>query len=321
VRIAIVTTSYPLHEGQAAGHFVAAEAEDLCAAGHDVVVIAPGSETCAAGISPRVLRVNGGGLFGPPGVLARVRANPLRARGAVAFALQARRLLESRPFDRVIAHWLIPCAWPIAVGITPRLEVVAHGSDVQLFCALPGPLRRHIIRSLTRADVTVRCVSESLRAALVAATPPSLQALTRVEPSPIRVAPPLHSRDTLRARLGVPAGARLAVVVARLVPGKRVSTALDAIAHLPAVKVVVIGGGPLLAELRARFPRVRFTGELSRSQSLEWIAAANVLVSASVLEGAPTVVREARALGVPVVACPAGDLRLWAESDPGLWLT
>jgi glycosyltransferase involved in cell wall biosynthesis len=83
----------------------------------------------------------------------------------------------------------------------------------------------------------------------------------------------------------------------------------------------VIGGGPLLAELRARFPRVRFTGELSRSQSLEWIAAANVLVSASVLEGAPTVVREARALGVPVVACPAGDLRLWAESDPGLWLT
>jgi glycosyltransferase involved in cell wall biosynthesis len=113
----------------------------------------------------------------------------------------------------------------------------------------------------------------------------------------------------------------LAVVVARLVPDKRVGTALDAIAHLPAVQVVVIGGGPLLAELRARFQQVRFTGELPRAQALEWIASANVLVSASLLEGAPTVVREARALGVPVVACPAGDLTLWAERDPGLWLT
>jgi teichuronic acid biosynthesis glycosyltransferase TuaC len=113
----------------------------------------------------------------------------------------------------------------------------------------------------------------------------------------------------------------LAVVVARLVPGKRVGIALDAIAHLPAVDVVVIGGGPLLSALQGQFPNVRFTGELTRSQALEWIAAANVLVSASLLEGAPTVVREARALGVPVVACPAGDLTLWAERDAGLWLT
>lgn len=322
MRIAVITTSYPLHEAQAAGHFVAAEAQDLCAAGHDVVVIAPGSATAAGGLSPRVLRVSGGGLFGPPGVLARVRANPLRARGALAFTLQARRLLTSRgPFDRVIAHWLIPCAWPIALEVAPRLEAVAHGSDVRLLCALPAPLRRHIGGTLVRAGVTVRCVSESLREVLVAATTPSLHAFTRVEPSPIRVPSPADDRDTLRARLGVSTGARLALVVARLVPGKRVSTALDAVAHLPGVEVVVIGDGPLLPELRARFPQVRFTGELSRSQTLEWIATANVLVSASLLEGAPTVVREARALGVPVVACPAGDLTLWAEGDSGLWLT
>jgi len=35
-------------------------------------------------------------------------------------------------------------------------------------------------------------------------------------------------------------------------------------------------------------------------------------------EGAPTVVREARALGVPVVACLAGDLEAWAANDPGI---
>jgi glycosyltransferase involved in cell wall biosynthesis len=45
-----------------------------------------------------------------------------------------------------------------------------------------------------------------------------------------------------------------------------------------------------------------------------------VLVSASRHEGSPLVVREARALGVPVVACPSGDLEQWARDDAGLWV-
>jgi len=35
-------------------------------------------------------------------------------------------------------------------------------------------------------------------------------------------------------------------------------------------------------------------------------------------EGAPTVIREARALGVPVLATPVGDVLLWASEDPGI---
>lgn len=322
MRIAIVTTSYPLYAAQAAGHFVAAEAAALCRAGHAVVVIAPGAESGASGTCPRVLRVAGAGLFGPPGALARLRANPLRARGAVAFSVAARRLLGRHgPFDRIIAHWLLPCAWPIAVGLDVPLEAVAHGSDVRLLCALPRPLRSRIARALLRSCTSVRCVSASLRDTLVAGTSPALGALTRVEPSPIEV--PVRAMPTEGASLllGVPAGARLAVVVGRLIPDKRVATALDAIAYLPGVEVVVIGGGPLRSSLETRYPHVRFTGELPRPQTLDWIAAADVLVSASLLEGAPTVIREARALGVPVVACPAGDLASWAEADAELWLT
>jgi glycosyltransferase involved in cell wall biosynthesis len=45
-----------------------------------------------------------------------------------------------------------------------------------------------------------------------------------------------------------------------------------------------------------------------------------VLLSASRHEGAPTVVREARALGTPVVACAAGSLAALAESDDGIWI-
>jgi len=65
---------------------------------------------------------------------------------------------------------------------------------------------------------------------------------------------------------------------------------------------------------------VRFTGYLARGEALRWIAAADVLVSASAHEGAPSVVREARALGVPVVAVNAGDLAQWAKRDAGLLL-
>ena len=64
--------------------------------------------------------------------------------------------------------------------------------------------------------------------------------------------------------------------------------------------------------------RVVFTGNLPRREALAWIAAADVVVHPSAVEAAPTVVREARALGVPVVACDAGDVALWAASDPGI---
>ena len=96
----MVTTSYPLRDGQAAGHFVAAEAQRF-GAEHEVVVIAPGTHTEAAGDNPRVLRLPGRGLFGPPGVLARVREQPLRAWGGLEFCVRARRSLKLEgPFAR-----------------------------------------------------------------------------------------------------------------------------------------------------------------------------------------------------------------------------
>jgi glycosyltransferase involved in cell wall biosynthesis len=320
MRVAIVTTSYPLHDDQAAGHFVRAEAEALCEQGHEVVVVAPGPEALDRGTRPRVLRIAGQGLFGPPGVLARLRENPLRARGALEFMLRARRWLARQPlFDELVGHWLIPCAWPIGIGRARRLEAVAHGTDVRLLCALPRPLREHVARTLIREKATIRCVSAQLGEALIAATLPELRAQVRVQPSPLQLGN-WPDRRQARGELGVAQEARLIVIVSRLVPGKRVETALGAVAQLPGVDVVVIGGGPLLQRLRREFPQVRFTDELPRSRTLAWISAADLLVSASRHEGAPTVVREARAMGTAVLACAAGDLEDWARQDPGLWL-
>ena len=59
---------------------------------------------------------------------------------------------------------------------------------------------------------------------------------------------------------------------------------------------------------------------MTRPQALAWIAGADKLVHLSEAEGAPTVIREARALGVPVLATPVGDVPLWAASDAGIEL-
>ena len=298
---------------------MAPEVQRLCVQ-HQVLVIAPGIHNEAIEGAPRVLRSAGRGLFGPPGALARLREQPLRALGGLEFCARARAwLAQEGPFDRVIAHWLLPCAWPIATGLTCPVEAVAHGSDVRWFARLPARLRGHITRQWLDRPLSIRVMSNELRDLLLDCTSWRLEPRLRVEPMQLQIDPQLE-RTTARRSLGIPESERLVLLVARLIPEKRVPVALHAVSRLPGAQVVVVGGGPLLADLRQRFGSVRFTGELPRSQALQWIAAADVMISASQLEGSPLALREARALGVPVVARAAGDLSERAARDGGIWL-
>jgi len=320
-RIAVITSSYPRQRGDAAGHFVESEVTQLTRAGHEVHVFAPGVGG-AADNGATLHWLDDRGAFGWPGALARLKARPTRWLGVAEFALRARAALRRHaPFARVQAHFLVPCAWPLALTLAPssELELIGHGSDVRLFCRLPSALRAHIARAWLARRAQVRVTSRELAGALGAANP-ELSPAVRVAASPIDVggAP---TRSSARHALGIPETQPLALIVSRLIPEKRVALALRALALLNGeLSAVVVGDGPELPSLRAQFPSVRFTGYLPRSEALCWIAAADVLVSASAQEGAPSVVREARALGVPVVAVPAGDLVAWAERDPGILL-
>jgi glycosyltransferase involved in cell wall biosynthesis len=303
VKIAVVATSYPRRQDDAAGHFVAAEVRALEAAGHDVVLIVPDADNDA---------------FGWPGVLSRVAERPERTIGVARFALAAARSLARAKVDRVIAHWIVPSAWPIALACDAPLEVVAHGSDVRLLERCPRSFSRHVVQTLLARKAALRFVSAELRARLSAATGLELEAESRIELPPIDVSA-APSRAAARRALGISQGERLVLVVARLVLKKRVDVALAA-ASLFGVESVVLGDGPERAWLERRFPGARFEGNVPHPRALAWIAAADVLVSASRHEGAPTAIREARALGVPVVSAAAGDLRAWAERDRELYL-
>ncbi|MBI3206643.1 MAG: glycosyltransferase [Myxococcales bacterium] len=312
-RIVVVTTSFPEQPGDPAGHFVATEALALAGAGHAVTVVAPGADRELDGV--RVIGLGADAAFGWPGVLSKLSAHPHRALLALAFVARARRVVSGLDCDRVIAHWLVPAGWPVGTAASAPLEVVAHGSDVRLLLALPQALRRLIAGRLVARRAHVRCVSEEIRTA-IASWAPGLT--TSVEPAPIdtRRAP---DRARARRMLRIDA-ARLIVIVGRLVRSKRVDVALRSAALIPKAEVVVIGDGPEGAALAAEHPRVRFVGLVPRDQALTWIAAADLVLSASRSEGAPTVIREARALGVPVVSTRAGDLARWERSDREIWL-
>jgi glycosyltransferase involved in cell wall biosynthesis len=313
----VVTTSYPASPDDASGHFVAAEVAELRALGRRVTVIAPrvGDDRAP---ERDVLRLPAGDAFGWPGVLARLSERPTRAFGVLRFVLAARReLARMGDAERIVAHFVVPSAWPISTERGARLEVVAHGSDVRLLERLPRPLRRLIARRLAGAEI--RCASDELRRRLERALAPFAPARCSVVP-PALALPRTKTHAEARAKLGVEREVRLFVVAGRLVPSKRVEVALSALRLVPRALAVIVGDGPERARLERLFPEARFTGRLSRERTLDWLSAADAVVTASELEGAPSVVREARALGTPVVARSAGDLVAWGRRDPNLFV-
>ena len=107
------------------------------------------------------------------------------------------------------------------------------------------------------------------------------------------------------------------VVLSALVPYKRVDLAVAA-AEESGRELVVIGGGPLLDELRARAaPNVRFLGHVSRDTVIEQVSRARSLILPGIEDFGITPL-EAMAVGTPVVALGAGGvLRQHFRQPPG----
>jgi starch synthase (maltosyl-transferring) len=127
-----------------------------------------------------------------------------------------------------------------------------------------------------------------------------------VDPAPFDQAQPLP-----RSALGIPPGADLALSISRLDVQKGLANLLAAaewvITRRPAWHLVLVGDGPerpwLLAQLAARpalAERIHWLGRRDDVPTL--LAAADVLVLASLWEGMPNVVLEAMAARRPVVA-------------------
>jgi glycogen(starch) synthase len=102
--------------------------------------------------------------------------------------------------------------------------------------------------------------------------------------------------------------------VGRLAPQKGVSTLLDAVPLLRnRAAVVLVGDGPQRPALerqagRLAPGRVRFQGFVPHAEVPAWLAAADVLVLPSIYEELGSVLLEAMAAGLPVVASAVGGI-------------
>ncbi len=345
MRVGVVTTSYPRFCGDPAGNFVAEHVNWLCRAGHQVDVVCAGLRGSEPQLQPASSRVGErageraehrprihrlrhyGNLFyhgGAPESLARLRAAPLWTAGRFSVAMLAALSRIAVHWQAAFAHWFIPSAAALALTL-PRsvpMVAIAHSGDVYT-------LRRLGLTSAMAALLWSRrahsvFVSQSLREVFCTRIHPgalanSIRRRSTVSPMGIDVA---RFRE-LRHR--VSDGPYTVLFLGRLVAVKGVDYLLAAIARLPQdcpeVRVVVAGDGPLRAQLEYRAaglqtPRrqIVFTGAVTTQERDRLLSQADVLVAPSVTveggrrEGAPMVVREAMAAGVPVVASRVGGL-------------
>ena len=340
--IGVVSTSYPRSPDDYAGSFVRTRVQALVAAGESVEVIAAGEGGEERHGRVRVFRIAGAGIaelfyaggapeaLAPPG-LRLTPANPGLAIApwleAFHFVSATMALVSRRAagWSRIESHWLLPSAL-IASAAAPHLvqRAHAHGGDVFLLGRVPGGAA--LARFLCREGTELVFASADLRARfarLCVEDPETLGARTCVQPAPhdpLLFRPrSAGERQRLRARFGLE---RFTVLAAgRLVPIKGFDVLVRALGHQPArvrPALVIAGAGPEKARLvrlaAACQVDLRLLGAISPATLADWMAAADLFVHPchrlpdGRSEGAPLVVREALATGLPVVASADGGL-------------
>lgn len=317
MRVGIVSTSYPRATGDGAGAFVAGLAGWLAGRGAHVEVVAAGPGGALVDGIP-VWRVDGRGLFyqgGAPEALEREGASPWGRAVAFAARLASRVAERRRGWDAVVSHWVLPCGLAVA-AVAPCLPhvAVAHSADVALLRR--SRVGRGVLGLLARrADLVY-----AARHLIVAGAP------GRVVPMGIDVASLVGGdREGTRRRLGL-AGVT-ALFLGRLVPVKGLDRLLEALP--PGIELLVAGDGPMFGTWRAQAARqgrsVRFLGEVRAGEKADLLAAADFLVVPSRVlpggrtEGTPTVVFEAMAAGLPIVATRVGGVaEAFRDEEEGL---
>ena len=244
---------------------------------------------------------------------AGVPVSHLGKRGAWDVAVLRRLLLRLRAHRPDILHStlfhpnLLASAAARRAGVRALVLAQRGSYEHNLPLPLPALWRALARRAARRADVLI-VNSEAAAAEERAAGVPAAKIVT----IPNGVAS-TDGRATSRTDLGLPGDGPLVVCVGRLEPVKGHRVLLDAwpevVARHPQAKLAVLGDGSLGADLRARAQRAGIADSvawLGERPAAPYIAAADLLVQASLSEGMPNAVLEAMARGIGVVATRVG---------------
>jgi glycosyltransferase involved in cell wall biosynthesis len=212
--------------------------------------------------------------------------------------------------------------------------VVAHGSRTLPACAMAlaghrtpvvyrsigdpgawagGPVRRLRTRALLGRMAAVAALWQAAADAVhdLYGVPRSrLHVLPNGVPAARCPVPDAPARAVARARLGLPPGAPVVAAIGALSAEKQLTDAVDAVAKVDGVHLLVAGDGPERPALERRAAalgdRAHFAGMLAGPADA--LAAADVVVSCSRTEGMPGVLIEAGLSGLPAVATDVGGV-------------
>ncbi|MEX0650105.1 MAG: glycosyltransferase family 4 protein [Candidatus Andersenbacteria bacterium] len=213
-------------------------------------------------------------------------------------------------FDVLNAQFVLPSGLPAyALVKLFRIPFVLSfiGGDIYDPTKSISPHRhllfRALIRLISRAAVSCTAISEDTKRRAQ-----QLHGVTKnITVTPLGIVPQ-HTEVTSRESLGLPANVKVAVSVGRLIPRKGYEVLLDAWKDVPQAHLLIVGDGPLRANLLKRIKdyglqeRVTLTGFISEERKLQLLRAADMYVSAAKHEGFGIVFIEAMDAGLPLVA-------------------
>lgn len=326
-RILITTSTFPMSPADAtSARFVLDLAQHLTAHAK-VFVLAPGGPTT----SPRenwgdvtvyrfqyFVPASAQRLAAGEGMVATMRASWLARMQAPFFVAsqwaQVPRIVRDERIDLINPHWIVPqgviaAHWAARLGVP--CVVTAHGADVAwLDRARTG---RRVARYVFARSQGLIADSQALatRTEGLVGGPIPHAAI------PMGVATSVFQPGGAPAALADGAGARTLLFVGKFVPKKGIPVLIEALARLRRegedVRLVLIGGGPLEASLRAQVaalalePHVTWLGWVRNHELPAFYAAADAVCVPSVqdafgeTEGTPVVLQEAMACGAIIV--------------------
>ena len=228
--------------------------------------------------------------------------------------------------DVVLAYWLYPDGYG-ALRAAREAGVPflagARGSDLRVRDAISRRLTRPVVRAARRLLV----VSEDLgrvAAEQYGADPERIRAIPNgCDAALFRPG----DRQAARAALGLAQDAEVVLYVGRLVPEKGLRELVHATRRLlatrPRARVVLVGDGPLYAELAATLAAepalpLQLAGSQAPAEVARWMVASDLVTLPSYSEGHPNVLVEALACGRPVVATPVGGIPEVVDAASGL---
>ena len=287
--------------------WVAMLAGGLASRGHQVAV------ACPPGPLRRQLDAAG---------IATTSARPRGDAGLVAAARFAWWLRRERPDALLLTSWRTTpwAAWAARVARVPRVVV-------RLGIARPVPAKGRITRAFRHRVDAVIVNAPDVRDTFAASAPWFPAEHIHVILNGVR--PPAAGHGTLRERLRRELGSgmdeRLIGGAGNLSQRKGFDLLLGAFAaaDLLSARLVVIGGGEAMGELRALAERLGIAARThflgARADAADVIGGLDVFALPSRNEGMANVMLEAMAAGVPVVATDVSGVRvaLAAEGDGG----